>query len=144
MVKVYGVLGRTTALVRIPANSGKAYLEIEFKRGRIGYGRNNQAATYSTADKTEQEIIENSPYFGRLIKLLRVYNKDGASVAPAAATEKAAGAKVEKTSVPEVTTQEEAVSYLKSKGAKATNLRSAETIKAFADKIGVSFPNLNL
>lgn len=144
MVKVYGVLGRTTALVRIPTNSNKAYLEIEFKRGRIGYGRNNQAATYSTADRTEQEIIENSQYFGRLIKLLRVYNNEGAGISPAAATEKAAGAVVQKTSVPEVTTQEEAVAYLKSKGAKATDLRSAEAIKKFADKIGVSFPNLNL
>lgn len=144
MIKVYGIHGRTTALVRIPAGSGKSWLEIEFKRGRLGLGRNNQAATYSTSDPTEQAIIEDSGYFGGLIKLMRTYNGDGVGVAPALTTEKPAAAEVVLTYVPEVTSLEEAISYLKSKGAKATQLRSETAVKSFADRIGVSFPNLNL
>ena len=142
MIKVYGVHGRTTALVRIPAGSGKAWLEIEFKRGRLGLGKSNQAATYSTADPTEQSIIEDSPYFGGLIKLLRVYGREGSEVSPALATEKPEAAEVVLTAVPDVTTKEEAVAYLKSKGAKAVQLRDDEAIKRFAAKVGVSFPNL--
>ena len=144
MVKVYGIHGRTTALIRIPAGSGKAWLELEFRRGRLGLGKSNQAATYSTADPTEQAIIEDSPQFGGLIKLMRVYGEQGAEVAPALATEKPEAVEVTFTEVPEVTTKEQAVAYLKTKGAKATQLRDDEAIKRFAAKIGVSFPNLNL
>ena len=46
------------------------------------------------------------------------------------------------TAVPDVTTKEEAVAYLKSKGAKAVQLRDDEAIKRFMAKVGVSFPNL--
>ena len=144
MVKVYGIHGRTTALIRIPAGSGKAWLELEFRRGRLGLGKSNQAATYSTADPTEQAIIEDSPQFGGLIKLMRVYGEQGAEVAPALATGKPEAVEVTLTEVPEVTTKEQAIAYLKTKGAKATQLRDDEAIKRFAAKIGVSFPNLNL
>ena len=144
MIKVYGIHGRTTALIRIPAGSGRAWLEIEFKRGRLGLGKSNTAATYSTADPTEQAIIEDSPQFGGLIKLMRVYGEAGREVAAPLATEKPEAAEVQLLAVPEVTTKEQAVAYLKSKGAKATQLRDDEAIKRFADKIGVSFPNLTL
>lgn len=144
MIKVYGIHGRTTAIIRIYTKSGLAYIEPEFKRGRLGLGKSNAAATYSTADPTEQAIIEDSNYFGGLIKLIRVYDNGGENVAPALATEKPAAAEAEHTIVPEVTTKEEAIAYLKQQGAKAVQLRDDEAIKRFAAKIGVSFPNLTL
>lgn len=144
MIKVYGVHGRTTALIRIPAGAGRAWLEIEFRRGRLGLGKSNTAATYSTADPTEQAIIEDSPMFGGLIKLLRVYGEAGKQVAAPLATEKPEAAEVQHTAVPEVTTKEQAVAYLKSKGAKATQIRDDEAIKKCAARLGISFPNLEL
>ena len=142
MLKVYGVYGKTTAIVRIPTSSGRSWLQIEFKRGRLGLGRSNQAATYSTSDPTEQAIIEDSSMFGGMIKLISVYRNGGESVPAPLETAKPEAAEVDKTIVTEVTTKEQAVAYLKSKGAKATQLRDDEAIKKFADKIGVSFPNL--
>lgn len=144
MIKVYGVHGRTTALVRVPAGAGRAWIEVEFKRGRLGVGKANTAATYSTADPTEQAIIEDSPLFGSLIKLLRVYGEEGKPVAAPLATEKPDGAEVVKNEVPEVTTKEEAIAYLKAKGAKAVQLRSNEGIRSCADQLGIIFPNLNI
>ena len=144
MIKVYGIHGKTTALLRIPARSGKAWIEVEFKRGRLGLGASNQAATFSTADATQQAIIEDSPLFGNKIKLLRVYRGGNEQIAAPLATEKPTGAEITKVNVPEVETREQAIAYLKSKGAKATQLRDDEAIKKFAEKIGVIFPNLNL
>jgi len=144
MIKVYGIHGRTTAIVQVPAGSGRAWLNIEFKRGRLGLGKSNQAATYSTDDPTIQAIIEDSAMFGGLIKLMRVYNNGGSEVPAPLATEKPAAAEIEKNIVPDVTTKEQAVAYLKSKGAKATQLKDDESIMKTAAKIGVSFPNLNL
>lgn len=143
MLKVYGIHGRTTALLQIPTNGGKAWMEIEFRRGRLGLGASNKAATYSTSDPTVQAIIENSPLFGNPIKLLSVYDR-GDKVAAALATEKPSGAEVEPTIVEEVSTKEQAVAYLKAKGAKATQIRDDESILKYAAKIGVSFPNYNV
>ena len=144
MIKVYGIHGKTTALLRISTRSGKSWIEVEFKRGKLGLGASNQAATFSTADPTQQAIIEDSPMFGGKIKLLRVYRGDSEQIAAPLATEKPNGAEVTKVNVPDVTTREQAITYLKSRGAKATQLRSDEAIVAFAEKIGVSFPNLNI
>ena len=144
MIKVYGIYGKTTAIMRIYTRSGLAYIEPEFKRGRLGLGKMSTAATYSTGDRTEQSIIEDSPLFGGTIKLLRVYGSEGNEVAAPLATEKPEAAEVTLTAVPEVTTKEQAIALLKSKGAKAVQLRSDEAIKAFAEKVGISFPNLTL
>ena len=43
-----------------------------------------------------------------------------------------------------IETKEEAIAYLKSKGAKATSLKDNDAILKYAEKIGVSFPNLTL
>lgn len=142
MIKVYGIYGRTTALVRIPAGNGRAWIELEFRHGRLGLGRSNKAATYSTSDPTEQAIIEDSPLFGGLIKLIRSYDNGGGEVAAPLATDKPAAAELQPTSIPEITTKEEAIAYLKSKGVKATQLRDDEGIKKSAARIGVSFPSL--
>lgn len=143
MVKVYGIHGRTTALLRIPAGSGRSWLEIEFRRGRLGLGAANKAATYSTSDPTEQAIIEDSPMFGGLIKLMNVYDNGGNKVEAALATGNPSGAEVQPTIVEEVTTKDQAVAYLKSKGVKATQLRDDNSILRNAARIGVSFPNYN-
>lgn len=145
MIKVYGIHGRTTAIIRIYNASGRAYIEPEFKRGRLGLGASNQAATFSTDDPTEQAIIEDSPLFGGLIKLMRVYRgDDDKQVAAPLETAKPEAAEADKTIVEEVETKEQAVAYLKSKGVKATQLKDDEAIMKSAAKIGVSFPNLNI
>lgn len=147
MIKVYGIHGRTTAIIRIYNATGKAYIEPEFKRGRLGLGASNQAATFSTSDPTEQAIIEDSPLFGGLIKLMRVYKGDDKEEAPVSApleTAKPEAAEPDNTIVEEVETKEQAVAYLKSRGVKATQLKDDEAIKKSAAKIGVTFPNLNI
>lgn len=135
MLKIYGIHGRTQAVINVPVNGGQAHLECEFKHGRIGAGMGNRPATYPTSDPIEQSIIESSPLFGPLIILYRVSvaESPASAEAPSAATVKA---------IPGVTSIEEAVAYLKQNGAKATNLKDEESIKKFAAKIGVSFPNL--
>ena len=144
MLKVYGIPGRTTAVVRIPTANNKAWLILEFKRGRHGDGQTERPCTYVTADPTEQHIIENSSYYGGLIKLVRSYDAAGQEVAAPLATEKPSAAKVVPTSVPDVKTREEAVAYLKRRGAKAANLKDDDSIKAYATRIAVTFPNLTL
>lgn len=140
MLKVYGIHGKTFATLRIP--TGKASLVVEFKRGRLGLGPNNKAATYSTSDPTEQAIIENSEYYGGLVRLVRSY--DGGRPADASPAKAAAATEPRKVSLPNVTTKEAAVEYLKQRGAKAVNLKDDESIAKFAAKIGVTFPNLTL
>lgn len=142
MLKVYGIHGRTTALIRIPAGkSGKAYLECEFARGRMGVGPANRPATFVTTDPVKQAIIEGSPLFGGVIKLVRSYEEEGESQP---VKTKAAEDKVEVTAVAGVTCREEAVAYLKAHGAKATNLKDDESIRKYMAKIGVTFPNCEI
>jgi len=156
ITKIYGIYGQTTAILRIPAGSGKAYLQCEFTRGRVNNKINNRPATYCSSDRTEQNIIEDSVFFksGR-IKLVRVYN-DGAQsdAAPAAApaTTPAAGRPFvpedvtgnTATDYPGITSREEAIGKLKELGAKAVDLRSTAGIKAVMDRLGVTFSNLAL
>lgn len=137
MLKVYGIHGRTTALIRIPAGkNGRAYLECEFGRGRMGVGPANRPATYATTDPVKQAIIEGSPLFGGMIKLIRSYEDEPGQ------TETPVSKSV--TEIPGVTSHDEAVAYLKAHGAKATNLTSDSAIRKYMDKIGVVFPNYEL
>lgn len=144
LTKVYGIYGRTTAIVRIPTGSGKAYLEVEFSRGVPNAGPNYRPATYSTSDPVTQAIMEKSNLFGSLFKIYKVHYEAEPGTAP---TKKAA-AVADNTPTPEaidaITTKEEVVSYLKARGAKATNLKDAESIMKYAAKIGVTFPNVTL
>lgn len=137
MLKVYGIHGRTQAVIKVPVNGGKAWLECEFKHGRIGAGLGNRPATYPTSDPVEQSIIENSKFFGPMITIVRVAGTEADNKKPAAAPapEKSLEA------VTSVTSREEAVAYLKAKGAKATDLKSDAAIKKSMEKIGVFFPN---
>lgn len=144
MLKVYGIPGRTTAVVRIPTAKNKSWLILEFKRGRHGDGQTERPCTYVTNDQTVQNIIENSSYYGGTIKLIRSYDADGREVAAPLTTKKPSAAKTVPTSVPDVKTRDEAVAYLKRRGAKANNLTDDESIKAFAARIAVTFPNLTL
>lgn len=205
MLKVYGIQGRTQALITIPFNGGRGKLELEFEHGRIGAASLNRPATYSTDDPAKQAIIEGSKFFGGLVTVVRTYGepepapvkvaaapKSAPAAAPAAAAKKyvepialadeglelapdeqggntqqqgqgatatdSTDAGLEKGSDaskrssgkktaeehPEVTTKEEALALLKSKGAKATDLASDEAAKAFAAKKGITFPNVEL
>ena len=134
--KVYGIYGRTTAVLRIPA--GKAYIEVEFDRGVPNAGPNYRPATFSTSDPVVQSILEKSPLFNSLFTIYRIVRDEPEKKAAAAPQKK------DVEPLEGIDTKEEAVAYLKSKGAKATNLKDAESILKFAEKIGVSFPNLTL
>lgn len=136
MLKVYGIHGRTQCIIKVPVNEGKAWVECEFKGGRIGAGIANRPATYPTANEVEQQIIENSPLFGHLITLHRVAGVTNNAPAKQEEPEKKLNA------ITSVTSKEEAVAYLKEQGAKATDLRSDAAIKRYAAGIGVCFPNL--
>lgn len=191
MLKVYGIQGRTSAVLNIPFNGGRAKLEVEFEHGRIGLASASRPATYSTDDPVKQGIIENSQFFTNgLIKVIRTYGAPAAvpvvnsetrkprssgkpgAVQPvvvaegkqnlqpdeqgaetqlqgqsASATD-VRDAGIEKNSEkpaveehPEITTKEDALAFLKSKGAKATDL-TEEGVKKFMSKHGISFPNV--
>lgn len=144
MTKVYGVQGRTN--VEITLQIGKARLPIEFTKGCMDR-KCYRPATFTTADKTIQNMIEGSEYFGKLIKLYKVYGEDGiqdqsgdaeepVQTAPAAKEERD-----EIKSFPDVTTIEQLRSKLKSLGAKATNLGSVPAMKKFIASKGLEFPN---
>ena len=87
MLKVYGIHGRTAAIIKIPFNHGKGSIECEFENGLIGQGTMNEPAKYSTNSKFVQNIIENSPLFGGLIQLVRSYEEPGDNEAPATPAE---------------------------------------------------------
>lgn len=135
--KVYGIYGRTTAMVRIPTGSGKAQIEVTFDRGVPNAGPNYRPATFATSDPVVQSILEKSRLFGSLYTIYRVVRDD-------AATAEKPVKKKDIEPLEGITTKEEAVAYLKGRGAKAVNLKDADSILKFADKIGVSFPNLTL
>ncbi len=133
MLKQYGIYGQTQAVINFPINDGQAWFCAEFGRGRIGAGLQNRPATFTTSNPVVQGIIENSKEFGHLIKLVRVSETDekkAAAPAPALAAH------------PEITSREDAVAFLKQHGAKAVHLKDDESIKRYAEKIGVFFPNL--
>ena len=139
--KVYGIYGRTTAIVDVPSGNGKARVRVEFNRGVPNAGPGYRPATFSTSDPIVQSVLENSKLYGSLYTLVRVrHEADAQPVKPAAPTNDAP----ETTVVPEVTSKEEAVAYLKSKGAKATNLKDDDAIKKYMAKIGVQFPNCEI
>lgn len=140
-LKIYGIHGRSTASIRVPAGDGKAYLICEFTKGRPTPGANYKPAVYATSDTTEQSIIEHSPYFGGIIKLMEVYaTADTKNSAPIMKEENPrAEAKV----FEDVTTYEQALTVLKSLGAKATQLRSIDAVKRLMANLNVSFPNYN-
>lgn len=153
ITKVYGISGYTTTCLRIPAGDGKAWLECEFTRGCTN-GAYARPATFVTSDKTVQSIIEHSPYFGRMIRLVRVNSDESTSHSPverrpAAASVKEAASDAADTAkeapkvYADVKSYEEAISVLKSLGAKATQLRSVEAAKKYMAQNNVSFPNYN-
>lgn len=153
--KIYGIYGYTTTIIRIPAGDGKAYLNCEFTRGCPHNRANYRPATYATADKTEQDIIERSPLFNRQIKLIRAYGEPEAVavkaiVAPATQKKAVEQKPVETpkeetgaTDYPEVTTREEAIATLKKLGAKATSLRDDASIATFMKKNNITFSNFS-
>ena len=136
--KVYGIHGRSTAILRIPTGSGKAEFCAEFENGLPGAGANYRPATFSTSDPIIQSIMEKSPHFGKTYVLYRVWQEGGKKAVNKAPQEQKAEPHEG------IVTKEEAIAYLKSKGAKATNLKDDESILKYAEKIGVSFPNLTI
>lgn len=145
MVKVYGIAGKTCANIKLSV--GKASLQLEFTKGCLDR-KNYRPATYTTGDATLQAMIENSPMFGRLIFIHRVYldsadasvKKAAEETAPAASGKAETGAKAGQV-YEDVTTYEEAITKLKSLGAKATNLSSVENIKKYMKNRNIVFPN---
>lgn len=147
MLKIYGIHGKTTAQIRIPAGDGKAFLLCEFTKGRPISGAGYKPATYATSDKTEQSIIENSPYFNKLVRLVETYGSDekeaGAKSAKKQEASKEAAVSNEPRVYEDVATYEDAIKVLKALGAKATQLKSPEAAKKAMATMNISFPNYN-
>lgn len=135
MLKQYGIYGQTQAVLNFPINDGKAWFTAEFGRGRIGAGLQNRPATFTTSNPVVQGIIESSAEFGHLIKIVRVSesSEEKKAATPAAPA---------LTAHPEITSKEDAVAFLKQNGAKAIHLKDDDSIRKYAAKIGVYFPNL--
>lgn len=139
MVKIYGMPGKTSAVINIPFNSGKGNLNIEFTRGCIDRS-NYRPATYRSNNEIEQTIIESYTEFGKSIVLLNIIEDKTKK----ASAEEAPAQPVEVKEYPEVTSFEEAIAVLKTiPGVKAVQLRSAESAKKLALLKGISFPNYN-
>ena len=152
MTKVYSYPGLTAGIITIPV--GRTAIKIEFSKGYFDK-KLRKPALYSTSDKVEQQIIENSPLFGKRIFLYRTYGQpeevveerkvqapaDAPSQAPADAPSQTTAVK-EITEYPEVTTYEDAIAVLKGiEGVKATQLRSRVSAKSVAEVHGIIFPN---
>lgn len=152
MTKVYSYPGLTAGIITIPV--GRTAIKIEFSKGYFDK-KLRKPALYSTSDKVEQQIIENSPLFGKRIFLYRTYGQpeevveerkvqtpaDTPSQTSADAPSQTQVAK-ETTEYPEVTTYEDAIAVLKGiDGVKATQLRSRVSAKSVAEVHGIIFPN---
>jgi len=152
MTKVYSYPGLTAGIITIPV--GRTAIKIEFSKGYFDK-KLRKPALYSTSDKVEQQIIENSPLFGKRIFLYRTYGQpeevveerkvqtpaDAPSQTSANAPSQAPAVK-ETTEYPEVTTYEDAIAVLKGiEGVKATQLRSRVSAKSVAEVHGIIFPN---
>ena len=152
MTKVYSYPGLTAGIITIPV--GRTAIKIEFSKGYFDK-KLRKPALYSTSDKVEQQIIENSPLFGKRIFLYRTYGQPEEVVeerkvqTPADATSQTSAnapsqtpAVKETTEYPEVTTYEDAIAVLKGiEGVKATQLRSRVSAKSVAEVHGIIFPN---
>ena len=152
MTKVYSYPGLTAGIITIPV--GRTAIKIEFSKGYFDK-KLRKPALYSTSDKVEQQIIENSPLFGKRIFLYRTYGQpeevveerkvqtpaDAPSQTSADAPSQTPTVK-ETTEYPEVTTYEDAIAVLKGiEGVKATQLRSRVSAKSVAEVHGIIFPN---
>ena len=152
MTKVYSYPGLTAGIITIPV--GRTAIKIEFSKGYFDK-KLRKPALYSTSDKVEQQIIENSPLFGKRIFLYRTYGQpeevveerkvqtpaDAPSQTSADAPSQAPAVK-ETTEYPEVTTYEDAIAVLKGiEGVKETQLRSRVSAKSVAEVHGIIFPN---
>ena len=152
MTKVYSYPGLTAGIITIPV--GRTAIKIEFSKGYFDK-KLRKPALYSTSDKVEQQIIENSPLFGKRIFLYRTYGQpeevveerkvqtpaDAPSQTSADAPSQAPAVK-ETIEYPEVTTYEGAIAVLKGiDGVKATQLRSRVSAKSVAEVHGIIFPN---
>lgn len=144
MTKVYSYPGLTAGIITIPV--GRTAIKIEFSKGYFDK-KLRKPALYSTSDKVEQQIIENSPLFGKRIFLYRTYGQPEEVVeerkvqTPANAPSQTSTVK-ETTEYPEVTTYEDAIAVLKGiDGVKATQLRSRVSAKSVAEVHGIIFPN---
>ena len=144
--KVYGIYGKTTVEINLPV--GKATLPLTYERGCLDR-KNYRPASFITSEEAVQDIIESSPLFGRMIKLVKTYGNAPQEEAvtpkkaPANTVRKAAPAVEEAvpTEYPEVTTKEQLIAAVKAHGAKANVLADEAKIKKFIENKGLSFPN---
>lgn len=128
--KIYAYLGKNQAFVDIPTGP-KGSIKVEFKGGDIFNAVSYQLATSkSITDPSMQDAIENSPMFGNTIILYSQNSVDENKVR-------------ELEEFPDVTDFASAAALLKSRGAKASQLKSIEGVRTLATNMGVSFPNWN-
>ena len=172
MTKIYGIYGYREVNIRIPLGNGRNFMQREFTRGNPQQGAYYRPATYVSSDKTEQNMIESSPMFGRQIKLIRTCGEtteqevqterqqpkrqahssrgpikvvEQPKQEPVAEPESDAAQEDDAAEIhDEITTREELIAFLKSQGAKATVLASNDKMAQFIADRNLSFPNLNM
>lgn len=147
ITKVYAIDGKSS--VEIELKVGKARIPLVFAKGCLDR-KNYRPATLTVSQKALQNIIEDSPYFGKLISIWKVYGVEDESVeakeenpAPASEAPASVAEANDITEYPEVTSREAMLVILKSLGAKATTLADDKAIKGFIAKKKISFPNFN-
>ena len=145
MTKVYGIYGKTTVEINLPV--GKATLPLVFERGCLDR-KNYRPASFITSKKYIQDIIENSRFFGKTIRLVKTYGSDAPKEEVKPSPKKAATKPVEEpeaeivqTEYPDVTTKEQLIAAVKAHGAKAGVLADEAKLKKFITTKGLSFPN---
>jgi len=154
MTKIYGIYGYVSATLRIPIGDGSAYLIREFTKGNPkGTGAYYKPATFVSCDRTEQEMIENSPLFNNTIQLIRSFEDEGdvqeaenmekETVQQKPARKKSPAVAATVTEYPEVTTIAEVRAIAKSLGAKAPVLASEELLKSYVEEKKLVFPNFS-
>lgn len=169
MTKIYGIYGYREVNIHIPLGNGRNFIQREFTRGNPQQGAYYRPATYVSSDSVEQSMIESSPMFGRQIKIYRVCDDETQDqvkeAKPVKVVRKSGPVKVVSASAAkpatesagtadcaddeaevhtEITTRDELVAFLKSRGAKATVLASDDRMAGFIADNNLSFPNLNM
>ncbi len=148
MLKVYGISGKISASINIDA-FGEVKV-LEFKGGCLDR-KSYKPALYSTDNPVLQTLIEVSPLYGNTIFLYETFgeeeksapikNKVNKEVIPDSF--KGNTPKVEDMEVyEEVDTNKKAIAILKEKGLAIRELTNKKAIIEAAERVNVSFPNL--
>lgn len=162
--KIYGIPGCIASREIFYFNHGKGTLRVEFKNGSVDPGA-KAPATFSTSSEAEQSIIENSEQFGLRVFEYSPQGRKLPSARKAQPTEEEKPRVKTKEEIEEdktasrlgytvakdgtkvfekITRLSEVSQILLELGATAKDMTGSKAILAAADRLGCSFPNLDL